>query len=41
LYSAKLAVIIQKEQRGDNLYAEGQGGAVVIFLGDYKGKHDI
>ena len=41
LYSAKLAVFIQKEQRGNNPYAEGQGGAVVIFLGDYKGKHDI
>ena len=25
LYSAKLAVFIQKEQRGDNPYAEGQG----------------
>ena len=41
LYSAKLVVFIQKDQRGNNPYAEGQGGAVVIFLGDYKGRYDI
>ena len=41
LYSAKLAVFIQKYQRGNNPYAAGQGGAVVIFLGDYKGRYDI
>ena len=41
LCSAKLVVFIQKDQRGNNPYAAGQGGAVVIFLGDYKGKHDI
>ena len=41
LYSEKLVVFIQKDQRGNNPYAEGQGGAVVIFLGDYKGRHDI
>jgi hypothetical protein len=41
LYSAKLVVFIQKDQRGNNPYAEGQGVAVVIFLGDYKGKYDI
>jgi hypothetical protein len=37
LYSEKLVVFIQKDQRGNNPYAEGQEGAVVIFLGDYKG----
>ena len=41
LYSEKLVVFIQKDQRGNNPYAEGQWGAVVIFLGDYKGKYDI
>ena len=41
LCSAKLVVFIQKDQRGNNPYAEGQGGAVVIFLGDYKGRYDI
>ena len=41
LYSAKLVVFIQKDQRGNNPYTEGQGGAVVIFLGDYKGRYDI
>ena len=41
LYSAKLTVFIQKDQRGNNPHVEGQGGAVVIFLGDYKGRHDI
>ena len=40
-YSAKLVVFIQKDQRGNNPYAEGQWGAVVIFLGDYKGRCDI
>jgi hypothetical protein len=40
-YSAKLVVFIQKDQRGNNPYAEGQWGAVVIFLGDYKGRYDI
>jgi hypothetical protein len=37
LYSAKLLVFIQKDQRGNNPYAEVQGGAVVIFLDDYRG----
>ena len=41
LYSAKLVVFIQKNQRGNNPYAEVQGGAVVIFLGDYKGSYDV
>ena len=41
LYSTKLVVFIQKDQRGNNPYAEGQGGAVVIFLGDYKESYDI
>ena len=40
-YSAKLVVFIQKDQRGNNPYAEGQWGAVVIFLGDFKGNYDI
>ena len=41
LYSEKLVVFIQKDQRGNNPYAEGQEGAVVIFLGDFKGNYDI
>ena len=41
LYSAKLVVFIQKDQRGNNPYAEGQWGTVVIFLGDYKGRYAI
>ena len=41
LYLAKLVVFIQKDQRGNNPYAEGQWGAVVIFLGDFKGNYDI
>ena len=41
LYSAKLVVFIQKDQRGNNPYAEGHGGGMVIFLGDYKGRYDI
>jgi hypothetical protein len=39
-YSAKLLVFIQKDQRGNEHYSEGQVGAVVIFLGDYKGRYD-
>jgi hypothetical protein len=41
LYSVKLVVFIQKDQSGNNPYEEGQGEAVVIFLGDYKGRYDI
>jgi hypothetical protein len=41
LYSTKLVVFIQKDQRGNNPYAEGQRGALVISLGDYKGRCDI
>ena len=41
LYSAKLVVFIQKDQRRNNPYAEGQRGAVVIFLVDYKGRYAI
>jgi hypothetical protein len=41
LYSAKLVDLYKKVQRGNNPYAEGQRGTVVIFLGDYKGRYDI
>ena len=30
-----------KRSKGNNPYTEGQVGAVVIFLGDYKGRYDI